>query len=163
MSTTKKITKKEVLEAIVKVLKTQDGNAKVGDTSIMTDEAVEVIKGMISQLDHKAEQARKRAAKKKIEGDELRDIVEGVLTNEPQIIDVITAQVDFEGATKAKITARLTQLVNADIATKEQVKTGDGRKVMAYKLVKITEDTDADTDADTDGSNDTEPEPEPVE
>ena len=72
------------------------------------------------------------------------------MTNEPQIIDAITAQVDFEGATKAKITARLTQLVNAKIATKEQVKTEDGRKVMAYKLASAVEDGDT-------GSDDAEP------
>ena len=152
MSTVKKITKREVLEAIVKLLGTENGNANVGDTAISVDEAVEVIEGMILQLDRKAEQARERAAKKRATGDELRDIVEGVLTNEPQIIDAITAQVDFEGATKAKITARLTQLVNAKIATKEQVKTEDGRKVMAYKLASAVEDGDTDT-----GSDDVEP------
>ena len=148
MSTVKKITKREVLEAIVKLLGTENGISEINNTGITVNEATEVLTGMISQLDHKAEQARKRAAKKKAEGDELRDIVEGVLTNEPQIIDAITAQVDFEGATKAKITARLTQLVNAEIATKEQVKTEDGRKVMAYKLAGAVEDVDTDTDSD---------------
>ena len=70
MSTVKKITKREVLEAIVKLLGTENGSANVGDTAISVDEATEVITGMISQLDHKAEQARKRAAKKKADGDE---------------------------------------------------------------------------------------------
>ena len=78
MSTVKKVTKKEVLEAVVKLLRTENGNANVGDTSISVDEAVEVVEGMILQLDRKAEQARERAAKKKAEGDELRDIAEGV-------------------------------------------------------------------------------------
>ena len=152
MSTVKKATKREVLVAISELIGAKSGISEINNTGITVNEATEVISGMISQLDHKAEQARKRAAKKKAEGDELRDIVEGVLTNEPQIIDAITAQVDFEGATKAKITARLTQLVNAEIATKEQVKTEDGRKVMAYKLAGAVEDVDTDTDSD-----DTEP------
>ena len=146
MSTVKKATKREVLVAISELIGAKSGISEINNTGITVNEATEVLTGMISQLDHKAEQARKRAAKKKAEGDELRDIVEGVLTNEPQIIDAITAQVDFEGATKAKITARLTQLVNAEIATKEQVKTEDGRKVMAYKLKSIVEDADADSD-----------------
>lgn len=150
MSTVKKITKKEVLEAIMELLGTESGDAKVGNTAITVNEAAEVVDGMIQQLDRKAEQARERAAKKKAKGDELRDIVEGVLTNDPQIIDTIAAQVDFEGATKAKITARLTQLVNAEIAVKEQVKTEDGRKVMAYKLASAVEDADT-------GSDDAEP------
>ena len=148
MSTVKKATKREVLVAISELIGAKSGISEINNTGITVNEATEVLTGMISQLDHKAEQARKRAAKKKAEGDELRDIVEGVLTNEPQIIDAITAQVDFEGATKAKITARLTQLVNAEIATKEQVKTEDGRKVMAYKLAGAVEDMDTDTDSD---------------
>lgn len=148
MSTVKKATKREVLVAISELIGAKSGISEINNTGITVNEATEVLTGMISQLDHKAEQARKRAAKKKAEGDELRDIVEGVLTNEPQIIDAITAQVDFEGATKAKITARLTQLVNAEIATKEQVKTEDGRKVMAYKLAGAVEDVDTDTDSD---------------
>ena len=148
MSTVKKATKREVLVAISELIGAKSGISEINNTGITVNEATEVLTGMISQLDHKAEQARKRAAKKKAEGDELRDIVEGVLTNEPQIIDAITAQVDFEGATKAKITARLTQLVNAKIATKEQVKTEDGRKVMAYKLAGAVEDMDTDTDSD---------------
>ena len=148
MSTVKKATKREVLVAISELIGAKNGISEINNTGITVNEATEVLTGMISQLDHKAEQARKRAAKKKAEGDELRDIVEGVLTNEPQIIDAITAQVDFEGATKAKITARLTQLVNAEIATKEQVKTEDGRKVMAYKLAGAVEDVDTDTDSD---------------
>ena len=152
MSTVKKATKREVLVAISELIGAKSGISEINNTGITVNEATEVLTGMISQLDHKAEQARKRAAKKKAEGDELRDIVEGVLTNEPQIIDAITAQVDFEGATKAKITARLTQLVNAEIATKEQVKTEDGRKVMAYKLASAVEDGDTDT-----GSDDAEP------
>ena len=148
MSTVKKATKREVLVAISELIGAKSGISEINNTGITVNEATEVLTGMISQLDHKAEQARKRAAKKKAEGDELRDIVEGILTNEPQIIDAITAQVDFEGATKAKITARLTQLVNAEIATKEQVKTEDGRKVMAYKLAGAVEDVDTDTDSD---------------
>ena len=152
MSTVKKATKREVLVAISELIGAKRGISEINNTGITVNEATEVLTGMISQLDHKAEQARKRAAKKKAEGDELRDIVEGILTNEPQIIDAITAQVDFEGATKAKITARLTQLVNAEIATKEQVKTEDGRKVMAYKLASAVEDGDTDT-----GSDDAEP------
>ena len=57
------------------------------------------------------------------------------MTDEFQTIDDIVAQVAEEGVTKAKVTARLTQLVKAEMAEKDQIKADDGRKVMAYRLV----------------------------
>lgn len=89
----------------------------------------------VELLDAKAEKAAKRAASKKSEGDELRTMVKSVLTDELQSIDQITSQIEGDDITKAKITARLTQLVKFGIATKDNVKTEDGRKLAAYKLV----------------------------
>ena len=96
-------------------------------------EMVEFIDAEIARLAAKAEKAKERAAAKKVEGDELREVVKAVLTDEFQAIDAIVAQIDGEDVTKAKVTARLTQLVKAEKAEKDQIKVGD-RKVMAYRL-----------------------------
>lgn len=96
-------------------------------------EMVEFIDAEMARLAAKAEKAKERAAAKKVEGDELREVVKAVLTDEFQAIDAIVAQIDGEDVTKAKVTARLTQLVKAEMAEKDQIKVGD-RKVMAYRL-----------------------------
>ncbi len=90
----------------------------------------------IAALGAKAEKARARAAAKKAKGDELRGIVASVLTTEPMIAeDVLAAITGVEDLTKAKVIARLTQLVKAGDATKTEV-TVDGKKRMAYSLAE---------------------------
>lgn len=97
------------------------------------DEMVVFLEAQKAQLAAKAEKARERAATKKVEGDELREVVKSVLTDEFQTIDAIVAQIEGEDVTKAKVTARLTQLVKAEVAVKEAVAV-EKRKMMAYKL-----------------------------
>ena len=72
-------------------------------------------------------------------GLELTDAVAAVLTDELTTIADITAKVDGgEDVTIHKVTNRLTRLVSAGVAVKEQISvpTADGktRKVMAYKV-----------------------------
>lgn len=120
-----KITKVDMFNAIADFIADTDWERK--------DEAIEFIEKQIDQLKAKAEKAKSRAEEKKIEGDELREAVANALTNEPQTIDAITTTVaEIFDVTKAKVTARLTQLVKLGEATKEQVKI-DTRKVMVYK------------------------------
>ena len=120
-----KITKVDMFNAIADFIADTDWERK--------DEAIEFIEKQIDQLKAKAEKAKSRAEEKKIEGDELREAVANALTNEPQTIDAITTTVaESFDVTKAKVTARLTQLVKLGEATKEQVKI-DTRKVMVYK------------------------------
>ena len=121
-----KMTKAMWLEEIKGVVEAADYENKEG--------AIEFINKQIETLAAKAEKAKEKAAKAKAEGDELRAIVEGILTVDAQPIDDIVAQIEGEDVTKAKVTARLTALVNAGIAKKEPVKVGS-RKVMAYSLV----------------------------
>jgi hypothetical protein len=130
-----KMTKKDWFEVIKGIVETSNSDQKDG--------AVEFIDKQVESLAAKAEKAKARAQKNKEAGDELRAKVQAVLTDELQTIDAITAQVDVEDVTKAKVTARLTQLVNAKIATKDTVKTEDKRKVTAYRLA-----TAADVEAD---------------
>lgn len=130
-----KMTKKDWFEVIKGIVEASNSDQKDG--------AVEFIDKQVESLAAKAEKAKARAQKNKEAGDELRAKVQAVLTDELQTIDAITAQVDVEDVTKAKVTARLTQLVNAKIATKDTVKTEDKRKVTAYRLA-----TAADVEAD---------------
>ena len=121
-----KITKVDMFNAIADFIADTDWERK--------DEAIEFIEKQIDQLKAKAEKAKSRAEEKKIEGDELREAVANALTNEPQTIDAITTTVaeNYPDVTKAKVTARLTQLVKLGSVVKEQVKR-DSRKIMVYK------------------------------
>ena len=128
----KKVTKKDVLNA-VKNLVAEDAEVTLDGGVVVTGEdIVAYCDTTLAQLAKKAETAKARADKKKAEGDDLRAIIEGVLTDDLQTIDQIVEQVNVEDITKSKVTARLTQLVKAGVAYKEQVKLEDGRKVMAY-------------------------------
>jgi hypothetical protein len=101
----------------------------------MTTKETTLSSANIRGLSGKAEKAKARNAEKKANGDELREVVQSVLTDEFQTIDAIVAQIEGEEITKAKVTARLTSLVNNGIAEKADVKDDEGRKLKAYKLV----------------------------
>lgn len=102
--------------------------------------ALEFIDKQVELITSKAAKAKERAEKAKAKGDEMREAVKAVLTEEFQTIDAITAQVEGEEITKAKVTARLTQLVKAGVAEKDQIKEeGSSRKVMAYRLIEEAE------------------------
>ena len=92
-----------------------------------------VIAHEIELLKTKAVKNKERAAARKVAGDELRDTISNILIDDLQTVDEIVEQIEGEDITKAKIVARLTQLVNLNEAVKEQVKTEDGKKVMAYR------------------------------
>ena len=123
----KKITKRDYYEMLKEIVV----NANVEGAS----ELVEFIDKQVGLIDAKAEKAKARNAEKKANGDELREVVQSVLTDEFQTIDAIVAQIEGEEITKAKVTARLTSLVNNGIAEKADVKDDEGRKLKAYKLV----------------------------
>lgn len=90
----------------------------------------------IAALGAKAEKARARAAAKRAEGDELRGTVASVLTKEPMLAeDVLAAITGVEDLTRAKVIARLSQLVKTGEAVKTEV-TVDGKKRMAYALAE---------------------------
>ena len=120
----KKITKRDRFEEIKTLLA---DNADI----------VEFCDNEIALLDGKADKAKARAAKKKAEGDALQDAVAGALNGDFQTIDAIMNAIDDADATKAKVQARLTKLVNAGIAIKDQTTVEvDGKKVkrMAYSI-----------------------------
>ena len=123
----KKNTKRDYYEMLKEIVL----NANVEGAT----ELVEFIDKQVSLIDSKAEKAKARNAEKKANGDELREAVQNVLTDEFQTIDAIVSQIEGEEITKAKITARLTSLVKNGIAEKTDVKDDEGRKLKAYKLV----------------------------
>lgn len=124
----KKLTKKEILAAIKTAVADM---SEVG--GVPTATVIEFIDTTIDQIDAKAVKAKERAAGKKAEGDALREEVFSHVTNEWQTADAITALVVGEDITKAKVVARLTQLVKADMVEKEQQKVGDA-KLMCYRV-----------------------------
>lgn len=124
--TEKKITKKDNFNAIIGVLIDAD-----------REDLAKVIEHEIELLDAKSSKAKATAAKKKAEGDALRDAVQAVLTDEFQTIADITAKVEGEDVSTAKVQYRLNALVGAGIAVKEQITVGEGeskRKLMAYAV-----------------------------
>lgn len=126
----KKMTKKEYYEILKEIVR---GDAD-SEVTVEQSELLDFLDKQIDIINTKAEKAKARAAEKKAEGDALRDAVQVVLTDEPQTIDEIVEKVDFEDATKAKITARLTALCKTGIAEKQDVKTEDNRTLKAYNL-----------------------------
>jgi Fic family protein len=126
----KKVTKYEYfeqLEAIVKEV------APENEADLLA-----FIEKQKDQLVQKASKAKEKAEEKKTAGDELRKAVLAVLTTEYQTADEITSQIEGEDITKAKVIARLTQLVKSGAVEKDTTKV-DSRKLTVYRLVEVTE------------------------
>lgn len=120
------MTKKEFYERMIEVLEGIDN----------LEDKEELISFNQKQLDltnNKAERAKERAAEKRAEGDELRNTIKSVLTNEFQTVDEIFEKVEKEGVTRAKVISRIGQLVKNGDADKTEVKSGD-RTLKAYRL-----------------------------
>ena len=122
----KKLTKKDYYGMLKNIISTSDVDNK--------EELEAFINRQVEIIDNKAEKAKERAAEKKAEGDELRAAIKSVLTEDYQSADDILVQLEGEDLSKAKIIARLTQLVNNGDAEKAQAKAEDGKKFMTYRL-----------------------------
>lgn len=128
----KKITKKEYYTMLRDIVR-GDSNSEMTNSQY---ELIEFIDKQIEAIEIKAEKAKEKAAEKKANGDELREVVQSVLTDEYQTIDTIASQINGEDVTKAKITARLTSLVKAGLATKSDLRNEEtGKTQKAYKLI----------------------------
>lgn len=121
----KKITKREYFVELKGIVETAQPEGM--------EDLVAFIDKMIEQIDNKASKAKAKAAEKKSGGDELRAVIQGMLTDEFQTGEEIAEGIEGEDVTKAKVIARLTQLVKAGIAEKDTVKVGD-RRLTAYRL-----------------------------
>ena len=125
--TNEKVTKKVILEAIKRVA--EDGVDFGAD--VTPEDVLTYVDTTIAQLEAKTEKAKERAAKKRAEGDDLREKVKDLLTDDYQTVADIVAQIDDPEITNAKVVARLTALCKADLAHKVELKV-DKRKVKGY-------------------------------
>lgn len=127
MENEKKITKKEYFGMLKDLVNESDVENK--------GELIYFIESQIASIETKAAKAKERAEAKKAEGDELRETVKSVLTNEFQDAETITALINDEEVTKNKVIARLTQLVNLGEVEKTDIKNESGKTRKAYKLI----------------------------
>jgi len=125
MEKEKKMTKKDYFNE----LKTIVEDSKIENK----DELIYFLESQIESIENKAIKAKERAAEKKANGDEIRDLVKSALTKELQSVEDIVATINKEDITKAKVIARLTQLVNLGEAIKENTKI-DAKQKMMYRL-----------------------------
>lgn len=129
-----KISKRDMYTALI-----DWANGDAENFKYNLNDLIDFAQNEIDILDRKAEKTRERAAKKREAGDELRDIVAGLLTNELQTISELRAQIDGgDDLSSNKIAVRLTRLVNAGIATKEPITVEDANghksRKTAYRL-----------------------------
>lgn len=128
-----KVTKTEMFEGIKATLIENFGDE--------VQEYVEFLDKEIAAIKARAEKEKARRAAKKAEGDELKDAVKEAIGADPitagEIADALAE--DFPEVTKAKVTYRASALVKDGEVYKVQIKTEDGKKVVAY----TTEEPDA--------------------
>ena len=138
-----KITKKDFYGALIELV---EGMETVGVYD--AKDVQEFLEKQVAQIDAKAAKAKERAREKKAEGDEISKRILEVLTDDFQTGECITQLVsDIPEITKSKVVARLSNLVKQGKVEKEQIKTEDGRKVMAYRA-KSDAESDAAEDAE---------------
>ena len=138
----KKITNRQVLEAIAKAVKADEKIVIAEGTVVTGEEVIAYAEKAIAQLDAKAEKAKAKAAEKRAEGDDLRNAIKAVITDEYQgVADILgKVEADYPEITKAKVVARLTQLIKAGDVEKDLAKTEDGKKVTVYRLAGSAEE-----------------------
>ena len=133
MEKTAVITKSEMFDAIIETFKT-------GECSFDAETVIAFCEKEKALLASRASKAKERAAAKRAEGDALMDAVRGVLTSEFQTIQDIVAAIDDAEVTNAKVTARLSKMVEAGEVERTEVSVpatdkGRARRVKAFKLV----------------------------
>ena len=131
------VTKRVVLTAIAEYVANHgDFEVTVDDVVVTADDVDAYVTTTIEKIDKKNAKAAELNAQKKAEGDALRATIAGLLTDEPQTIADIMAQIDDPEITPAKVVSRLTQLCKAEAAFKTDVKV-DKRTVKAYSNAPI--------------------------
>jgi acyl-CoA reductase-like NAD-dependent aldehyde dehydrogenase len=137
-----KMTKRNFYEAIANFA--NEGHMAFTDAEgtvhVITNEALaEFAEKEIDSLDKKAEKAKERAAKRRAEGDDLMAAVREALSDEFETIADITAKIEGDDVTVAKVQYRLGQLYKNGEADKGDITIpgGEGvkaRHVVAYKM-----------------------------
>jgi predicted nucleic acid-binding Zn-ribbon protein len=110
-----KITKRDYFTKIAEIIETAEVDAEDKENILAWIDA------QVDQLDARARKAAERAAAKRAASDEMTEAIADVLTDEPQTVEDIVAQLDDETYTKAKVIARLSKLIGAGRAAKEDI------------------------------------------
>lgn len=127
---TDKISKREMYTALIEWANGDEFKYDMNDLAAFAQNEIDL-------LDRKTEKTRERAAKKREAGDELRDAIESLLTDEFQTIPDLMAQIEGEDLTPNKVAVRASALEKSGKAIKEVITIEiDGKKVKktAYKL-----------------------------
>lgn len=138
MEKTVKITNSMVLTAIKALIENEEIETVETPEGVVVSgqDIVSYCDTTLTHLANKAQKAKEKAAEKRAEGDALREEVQKALTDAWQTRDAITAIVNEDKAEPVsvnKVGARLTQLVDAEIAVKDMQKVGE-RKLTVYRL-----------------------------
>ena len=137
-NTTKKITKRENIESLLALL---DVAEEKGIENFDYDVLRVYCENEIVLLEKKANAAKIRAEKARVEGDELRDrIFELIPTDDFITIPAIEKALNNEDITPQKITSRLGQLVKLNkvergTVTIEATETTKARKITGYRAL----------------------------
>ncbi len=128
--TNAKITKKDRFASIIDILSV--------DAAANAD-LIDFCENEIALLEKKAAKAKETAKAKKADTDELTAAVEAALTDEFASIADITARIEGDDVTSAKVAYRLNALVKAGVAEKQEmtVPGGEGqksRKIQSYRV-----------------------------
>lgn len=136
----KTYTKREMYELIKALVDAGVISGELTETGITEAHVAQFCVDELELLDKKVAKAKERVAAKKAEADELTELIKSLLTDEWQTTTEIAAQIEDEDVSQSKITARMTKLINAGIAIKEQVSVvganGKAAKKMSYRLVQ---------------------------
>lgn len=136
----KNYTKREMYELIKALVDAGVISGELTETGITEADVAQFCVDELELLDKKVAKAKERVAAKKAEADELTELIKSLLTDEWQTTTEIAAQIEDEDVSQSKITARMTKLINAGIAIKEQVSitgaNGKATKKMSYRLAQ---------------------------
>lgn len=135
-----KITKRDMFVAIRTLA--EAGSIHIADVceNITDDMIIEFCDNEVELLDKKASKAKERAATKKAEGDELTETVYQAMTEEFEPIADITARINDENVSVAKVQYRLRKLAEAGKVEKTELtipatEGGKARKIVGYRKV----------------------------
>lgn len=135
-NTNTKITKRDNYKTLIAIVEASDREDK--------EQLIEFLNKEIRLLINRADKERERAAKKKVDGDELREKVEKLIGEDWITPDDIVAALDETEVTRNKVIARVSQLIKIGKVEKGSAKIND-RKVVVYRLAGTIDEDVADT------------------
>lgn len=135
-NTNTKITKRDNYKTLIAIVEASDREDK--------EQLIEFLNKEIRLLINRADKERERAAKKKVDGDELREKVEKLIGEDWITPDDIVAALDETEVTRNKVIARVSQLIKIGKVEKGSAKIND-RKVVVYRLAGTVDEDVADT------------------